>query len=137
MAQYMHIAATDTCTAIEEVSYVTINSQSASLSWCQAPIWGPTSDFYFCQAVAGLLIWVTLSDKRQVCHLQFLVAIPSAVVLMSESCGIHDHILLSHIGDSPNLEGQVTTFISPRNRVAQLYPQALGYLFVTYDSGLW
>jgi hypothetical protein len=24
--------------------------------------------------------------------------------------------------DSPNLEGQVTVFISPRNRVAQLYP---------------
>jgi hypothetical protein len=28
--------------------------------------------------------------------------------------------------DSPNLEGQVPVFISPRNRVAQLYPPALG-----------
>jgi hypothetical protein len=27
----------------------------------------------------------------------------------------------------PNLEGQVPVFISPRNRVAQLYPQALGF----------
>jgi hypothetical protein len=27
--------------------------------------------------------------------------------------------------DSPNLEDQVPVFISPRNRVAQLYPQAL------------
>jgi hypothetical protein len=26
----------------------------------------------------------------------------------------------------PNLEGQVSIFISPRNRVAQLFPQALG-----------
>jgi hypothetical protein len=60
----MHVAATDTYTAIEEVSYVTTNGQSASLSRCQAPIWGPTSDFYFCQAVEGLLIWVVLSDKR-------------------------------------------------------------------------
>jgi hypothetical protein len=41
------------------------------------------------------------------------------------------------IWDSPNLEGQVPVFISPRNRVAQLYPQALGSLFiVSYVSGL-
>jgi hypothetical protein len=37
--------------------------------------------------------------------------------------------------DSPNLEGQVPVCISPRNRVAQLYPQALGSLHVvSYDS---
>jgi hypothetical protein len=36
---------------------------------------------------------------------------------------------------SPNLEGQVPVFISLRNRVAQLYPQALGSLFVgSHDS---
>jgi hypothetical protein len=39
------------------------------------------------------------------------------------------------IWDSPNFEGQVPIFISPRNRVAQLYPRALGSLFVAfYDS---
>jgi hypothetical protein len=39
------------------------------------------------------------------------------------------------IWDSPNLEGQVPVFISPRNRVAQLYSRALGSLFVaSYDS---
>jgi hypothetical protein len=33
------------------------------------------------------------------------------------------------------MEGQVPLFISPRNRVAQLYPQALGSLsFASYDS---
>jgi hypothetical protein len=37
--------------------------------------------------------------------------------------------------DAPNLERQVPVFISPRNRMAQLYPQALGSLFVaSYDS---
>jgi hypothetical protein len=37
--------------------------------------------------------------------------------------------------DSPNLEGQVPVFISPRNRVPQLYPWALGSLYVaSYDS---
>jgi hypothetical protein len=46
-----------------------------------------------------------------------------------------DHILLSQIRGSPNLEGQIPVFISPRNRVAQLYPQALGSLFIaSYDS---
>jgi hypothetical protein len=33
------------------------------------------------------------------------------------------------IGDSPNLEGQVPIFISPRNRVAQLYPPGAEFLF--------
>jgi hypothetical protein len=39
------------------------------------------------------------------------------------------YILLSQIWDSPTLEDQVRVFISPRNRVARLYPQALGFLF--------
>jgi hypothetical protein len=39
------------------------------------------------------------------------------------------------IWESPNLEDQVPVFISPRNRVAQLYPRALGSLYVAfYDS---
>jgi hypothetical protein len=32
------------------------------------------------------------------------------------------------IWDSPNLQGQIPVFISPRNRVAQLYPRVLGSL---------
>jgi hypothetical protein len=70
-----------------------------------------------------------------VCRLQLLLALASAVILRSESHGTHDHILLSQIRDSPSLEGQVHVFLSPRNRVAQLYPQALSSLFVaSYDS---
>jgi hypothetical protein len=65
-----------------------------------------------------------------VCRLQLLLALASAVILRSESRGTHDHILLSQIRDSANLEGQVPVFIPPRNRLAQLYPQALGSLFV-------
>jgi hypothetical protein len=55
----------------------------------------------------------------------------------------HDHILLSQIWGSPNLDGQVPIFISPSNRVAQLYSQALGSHFVTsygsqgYGGGVW
>jgi hypothetical protein len=66
-----------------------------------------------------------------------LLVLASAVILGSESRGTRDYILLSEIRDSPNLEGQVLVFtsISPRNRVTQLYLQALGSLFVAfYDS---
>jgi hypothetical protein len=42
-----------------------------------------------------------------VCRLQLLLVLASAVTLRSESRGTHDHILLSQIRDSPNMEGQV------------------------------
>jgi hypothetical protein len=38
--------------------------QSASLSRNEAPIWGLRPDFYYCQTVAGLLMWNVLSDER-------------------------------------------------------------------------
>jgi hypothetical protein len=64
-----------------------------------------------------------------------LLALASSTILGSESRKTHDHILLSPFRDSPNLEGQVPVFISPRNRVIQLYPQALISLFFpSYDS---
>jgi hypothetical protein len=37
-----------------------------------------------------------------------------------ESHRTHDHILLAQIRDSPNLEGQVTVFVSLRNRMCSL-----------------
>jgi hypothetical protein len=38
--------------------------ESASLSWNKAPIWGLLPDNYYCQTVAGLLVWGVLSDER-------------------------------------------------------------------------
>jgi hypothetical protein len=73
--------------------------------------------------------------RGRVCHLQLLLALASAVIHVSESRGTHNHTLLLQVRESPNLVGQIPVFISPRNRVAQLYPQALGSLFfVSYDS---
>jgi hypothetical protein len=70
-----------------------------------------------------------------VCRLQLLLVLISAVIFRSKSHGIHDHILLSQIWDSPNLEGQVPIFIAPRNKVVWLYPQALGSLnLASYGS---
>jgi hypothetical protein len=76
----------------------------------------------------GYSPYVTSCLTREwICRLQLMLAFASAVILGSESHGTHDQILLSQIRDLPNLEGQVPVFISPRNSMAQLYPQALGY----------
>jgi hypothetical protein len=40
------------------------DGQSASLSWNKAPIWSLRPDFYYCQTVAGLLMWGALSDEK-------------------------------------------------------------------------
>jgi hypothetical protein len=48
----------------ERESCITTDGQSASLYWCQAPIWGLWPDFYYCQTIAGLLLWGALSDER-------------------------------------------------------------------------
>jgi hypothetical protein len=69
----------------------------------------------------GYSPYVTSSLLRGcVCLLQLLVILARAVILRSESRMTHDHILLSQIRESPNLEGQLLEFISPRNRVARL-----------------
>jgi hypothetical protein len=95
-----------------------------------------TSNFIFQLNTCGYSPYVTSSlTKEWVCRLQLLLVLASAVILRSEFRGTHDHILLSQIRDSPNLEGQVPVFISPTNRVVRLYPQAMGSLFVaSYDS---
>jgi hypothetical protein len=95
-----------------------------------------TSNFIFQMNTCGYSPYVTSSLTRGwVCRLQLLLALASAFILMSESRGTQDHILLSQIRNSCNLQDQVPVFVSPRNRVARFYPQALGSLFVaSYDS---
>jgi hypothetical protein len=119
----------------ESESYVTTDGESASLSWNKASVWVLRPDLYYYQSVASLLMWEALSDQRT--GLSFTIA-----------AGLRQH---NHsqvrvprgswpqftVSDSrlPNLEDQVPVFISHRNRLAQLYPQALGSIFVAiYDS---
>jgi hypothetical protein len=72
-------------------------------------------------------MWGALSGERT--GLSFTIA------AYPRQRGAHDHILLSQIRDFSNLEGQVPVFISPKNRVTQLYAGALGSFFVaSYDS---
>jgi hypothetical protein len=96
------------------------------------PICGPRPDFYYCQTVAGSLMWGALSDERA--GLSFTTTAGTRQrTLGSKSRGTYDHILLSHIRGFHNLEVQVPVFIYPRNRVVQLYPRAPGSLSVAYD----
>jgi hypothetical protein len=95
-----------------------------------------TSNFIFQLNTSGYCPYVTSSLTRGwVCHLQLLLILASAIIPRSESRGTHDHILLSQIRDSSDLEDHVPVFIFPRNSEARLYPQALGSLFIaSYDS---
>jgi hypothetical protein len=95
-----------------------------------------TTSIFFLLNTCMYSPYVTTSLTRGwVCRLQLLLGFASVVILRSESRGTHGHILLSQIRHSPKVEGQVPVFISRRKRVSQLYPQALGSLFIaSYDS---
>jgi hypothetical protein len=70
------------------------------------------------QLSCGHSPYVTFTLTRGcVCRLEMLLVLASAVILSTQSLGTHDHILVSQIRESPNLEGQVPVFISPRQWV--------------------
>jgi hypothetical protein len=77
---------------------------------------GPMTNFshslfyYLFLTISGLLLWGALPAQP--------FSDLSPMGLMS--------IVYCLCFSDPNLEGQVPVFISPRNRVDQLYPQALG-----------
>jgi hypothetical protein len=108
-------------------SHVTTDGHSVSLSWCQALMWGPWPDFYYCQLEVRCCGLPSLTRGR-VCSLQLLLALSSTLILKSESHETHNHIFLS---DSrlPQPGEPVPHIYIPRNRVAQLYHQALGSIF--------
>jgi hypothetical protein len=78
----------------ESESYITTDGQSASLSWNKAAVWGLRPDLYYCQTVAGLLMWGALSDERA--DLSFTIT-PGP----RQRRRTRDHILLSQIRDFP------------------------------------
>jgi hypothetical protein len=110
-------------------SHVTTNGPSVSLSWCEAPICGLRLDFYYWQL--PVCRWGALSLTRElVCSLQLLLVSPAQSFLGPSAAGLVTIFYCLRFETPPNLEGQVPVFISPRNRVLQLYPQTLGLFFV-------
>jgi hypothetical protein len=121
-------------------SYSTTEAQSASLSRYQVTIWDPRP---ISASLPGKLYLDSLAIvimRRLLWRKDVSVIYNSCWALpvqsfSGESRGTPDYILLSQFWDSPNLEGQVPIFIFPRNRVAQLYSQALSVCFVVcYDT---
>jgi hypothetical protein len=74
--------------------------------------------FFLQMNPCGHSLYVSSSLTRGwVCRLQLLLALASAVILRSESRETHDHILVSRIRDSSNLEA----------RSPYLYPPGIGW----------
>jgi hypothetical protein len=97
-----------------------------------SPLRLTTSNFIFQLNSCGYIPYVTYSDERMGLSFTIAAGLASAVIFGSESRWTHDTILLYQIRDSPNLEGQVLVFVSARNRVARLFPQALGSLCIAF-----
>jgi hypothetical protein len=74
-------------------------SQSASLSWNKARIWGLQPDSFTLRQLRDCWCGALSLTKGRGCRLQLLLVLARAVILVSESRGTRDHILLSQIWD--------------------------------------
>jgi hypothetical protein len=92
---------------IEFLYYWRFTNQSLRL--VDKPLETHDQHIFFFQLNTGFHIpYVRSSVTRGwVCHLQLLLVLASSVILRFESHGTHDHILISQIRYSPNLEGPV------------------------------
>jgi hypothetical protein len=97
---------------------------------------GPETRFFLLSNRCGFVdVGVPYLTRGLVCRLQLQLSLASTVILGSESGRTCDRILLYQIRDYTNLEGQAPVFISPTNRVAQLYIRVLGCILIaSYDS---
>jgi hypothetical protein len=82
-------------------SYITTDSQSASLSWKKAPIWGLRPDIYMPLIITALFLWASSLTRGRVWLLYMLLALASVVFLGSEFLWTRNRILLSQIWDFP------------------------------------
>jgi hypothetical protein len=111
-----------------KVKVILTDSQSASLSWCQATI-RVSGQFFFALEFCYLKVcyFVTSSLTRgRVCSLLLLLGLASAVPLGSASRGTQDHILLSQFFETPQ---------TWRTRSPYLYSPGTGW--PSYTPGHW
>jgi hypothetical protein len=106
---------------VKSQSYFTTDGQSVGLG--VEPTLGPVTRYYFlpeiyCLVSMGRPLW--REDGSAIC---------GVITQWSKSHRTRNHTLLSHLR-LPTLEVQVPVFISPRNRVTQLYLRTLVSLYV-------
>jgi hypothetical protein len=90
---------------------------------------GPSTRFYYCQTVAGLLTRDPPPTRGWVCRLQLQLVLAKAVILGFQSRRIHDHILQSQIRDSHKQEHQVHVFFIPQEQGGPVIPPGTGFHF--------
>jgi hypothetical protein len=109
--------------------HITVDGQSASLSWCQVSIWDPRPIFSLLSLIIFRQLrvcWCEMPSltRSRVCSFQFLLGITNAVFLRSEFHGTHEHILSLFLR-LPQPGGPGSCICFPQNRLAQLYHRAL------------
>jgi hypothetical protein len=110
-------------------SHIRTDSLSASPSWYQAPTWDlqtifPILDFFYSFRIidVGRPLWREVGSVL----FSFCRASPAQSFSDLSPTGLMSRVYCRYFWNSPNQEGQVLVFISPRSRVAQLYLQELG-----------
>jgi hypothetical protein len=107
------------------------DSQSASPSWCQAPIWDLwffLFEIFFRQLRVCYFVEPSLT-RRQVCNLLLLLVLASAVSLRSESHGAQDHILTSQFLRLPQPGGPGHRIYIPQEQDGPDIPPGTGFPF--------
>jgi hypothetical protein len=133
-SSFSQLQPSTTWTTTQTQIYVTTDGQSATLSWCEIPIWGPRPDFDYCQTVASLLMWGALSDEKT--GLSFTIAAGPRPRSHSWVRVPRDSWPYFTVSDlrllQPGGPGSRIYVYIPQE---QLYSQALGSLFfASYDS---
>jgi hypothetical protein len=116
------------------------DGQSASLSWNNAPIWSWRADSYYCSQVRVCWSGALFLTRGRVCHLQFMLALTSAIFL-SQIPDFPFHRLLRLAGlrrtySTPPPRGVlnwvwVWVLCYDRQSIGQF---VLGYFIASYDS---
>jgi hypothetical protein len=113
-------------------SYFTTDGHSASLSWCQVPVWSPDQIFITVRKLPVCWCGEPSLTRGQVCRLQLLLVL---AVSGPSPAGIMTILYSLRFETPPTWRARYSYLYPPRNMVAQLYSQTLGSIFVaSYNS---
>jgi hypothetical protein len=121
------------CRISQSQSYLTADSQSASLSWCQATI-TVRDQFLFLLEILFIQLRVcyfvaSSLTRRQVCNLLLLLGLASAVPLWSESRWTQDHISMSQFLRLTQPGGLGPRTYVPQEQSGPVIPPGTGFPF--------
>jgi hypothetical protein len=118
-------------------SYITTDGQSASLSWCQAPIWDPRPIFLLLSLIILRQLrvcwcWAPSLTRGRICSFQLLLGLASAVFVGPESRGTEGHILLSQFFRLSQPEGPGPSICFSKEQGIPVISQAFGRVEVEF-----